>query len=100
MAATCGPPDERDGQTELCNDGNNFCERGVCSGSACVRAGLTDCQCTEVESQRCDVCCVLDRVCQSSFSSAVMTRLGIAGQRRGSGRSCNNLTGYCDSAGV
>ncbi len=75
----------------------NFCVRGICSGSVCVQNSLADCQCTEVETERCDVCCIFNGVCTSTFQITGIEML--AGQRRDSGRSCNDFTGYCDSDG-
>ncbi len=95
--ATCAAPMARDGTMAVCNGGNNFCIDGVCAGSVCVRNQLDDCQCTEIETQRCHVCCVYNGVCTSTFD-IMSTNSLITGQDREVGQSCNNLTGYCDSS--
>ena len=93
LTADCPAPNANEGAV-LCNNDMNFCVDGVCSGSLCLAAGYTDCQCTEV-AQQCHLCCMKDGEC---MSSQVLS--DVAFQLRESGRSCNNFAGYCDSNGM
>ena len=75
MQSTC-PVDsnsfKEDGR--ICNDGNNTCSRGQCTGSVCVLGSYTECLCTDM-MQLCDVCCMVNGVCSSTFDPGLMSRL-------------------------
>ena len=51
----------------ICNNGNNTCLGGQCSGSVCRRGNLEECLCTAMD-QLCDVCCMVNGVCTSTFN--------------------------------
>ena len=58
----------------LCNNGSNTCLSGQCSGSVCSLGGYTECLCSEM-AQLCDVCCMVDDVCTSTFTADLMATL-------------------------
>ena len=58
-----------------CNNGRSSCVDGLCSGSVCLNNNLEDCQCTGNQAQLCHVCCIVNGVCQSTFSLSNMVKL-------------------------
>ena len=61
----------------LCNNGSNVCDdSGNCVGSYCLQfTGLDECQCTAEdgyeEDRFCDVCCLYQGRCRSTFDLTV-----------------------------
>lgn len=58
----------------LCNNKSQTCSDGQCTGSVCVLGSYSECLCTDME-QLCDVCCMVNGACTSTFDTGLMTRL-------------------------
>lgn len=91
--ATCPPPESKRNFTE-CNDGRQVCLSGECSGSICLKYGLSECQCKEEERQ-CLLCCMgTDGICQPT--GKIITEMKDKNIEQFPGAPCNDFNGYCD----
>lgn len=88
--ASCPQP-IRDNSSE-CNDGNNVCDNGICSGSICKLNNTESCFCEDTD-ELCHVCCVFNGTCISTH------RVSGRNATIQAGFPCKNFTGYCDKRG-
>lgn len=86
-----------------CNDGDNVCIDGECTGTICISLGLQDCECTDVSLQ-CHLCCILPNGTCASTVNILNEDPSLLPNRTGQvldvGFPCNNFTGYCDFLNV